>query len=213
VRVLILATLLLATACSNLTGYEPRSYVVRAGDTLYSIAWRYGVDADDLARWNNLADPGRIAVGQRLVLAPSGAVRQPAPPASRRPVNRSAPAFSWPVTGAVVARFGERGALRTGIGIAGSLGQDVRAAATGRVIYAGSGGVDYGQLVVIEHNETWLTAYGHNRTLSVAQGDSVGVGQKIAEMGLGPDRAPQLYFEIRRDGDPLDPLTFLSSSN
>ncbi|HMB72446.1 MAG TPA: peptidoglycan DD-metalloendopeptidase family protein, partial [Gammaproteobacteria bacterium] len=81
------------------------------------------------------------------------------------------------------------------------------------VIYAGSGGVDYGQLVVIEHNETWLTAYGHNRTLSVAQGDSVGVGQKIAEMGLGPDRAPQLYFEIRRDGDPLDPLTFLSSSN
>lgn len=226
----------LAAGCSSLTSYEPQSYVVRSGDTLYSIAWRHGVDHRDLARWNGLADPSRIYVGQRLELyspavaaqsvRPSGPVGASAPPASpggsasrstpRREspprvstAGAAPPAFGWPARGRVVARFGGQGVLSTGIGIAGSAGQDIVAAAAGRIVYAGSGLPDYGQLVIIEHNESWLTAYGHNRRVLVAQGDAVARGQKIGEMGEGLGRGPVLYFEIRRNGDPLDPLAFL----
>lgn len=226
----------LAVGCSSLTSYEPESHVVRSGDTLYSIAWRHGVDHRDLARWNGLADPSRIYVGQRLALSPSagaaqtrpssaagapasqgastppGAIRRaPAPP--RAAAGSSPPAFGWPARGRVVARFGQQGVLTTGIGIAGSAGQDIVAAAAGRVVYAGGGLPDYGQLVIVEHNESWLTAYGHNRRVLVAQGDAVVGGQKIGEMGDGTGRAPGLYFEIRRNGDPLDPLDFLPGSN
>ncbi|HUF73079.1 MAG TPA: peptidoglycan DD-metalloendopeptidase family protein [Gammaproteobacteria bacterium] len=227
----------LAAGCSSLTSYEPQSYLVRSGDTLYSIAWRHGVDHRDLARWNGLADPSRIYVGQRLELhppavaaqsvrpsSPAGASAPPASPggsASRSTPRRESPppgvsmadapppVFGWPARGRIVARFGEQGVLTTGIGIAGSAGQDILAAAAGRVVYAGGGLPDYGQLVIIEHNESWLTAYGHNRRVLVAQGDAVARGQKIGEMGEGPGRGPRLYFEIRRNGDPLDPLAFL----
>lgn len=223
----------LTAGCSSLTGYEPETYVVRSGDTLYSIAWRHGLDHRELALWNGLADPGRIYVGQRLVLDPPAgsapATRPVASPAPRpaasagprpatpaRPAvarNSAAPAFSWPARGAVVARYGEGRELSTGIGIAGAAGQDVVAAAPGRVVYAGRGLPDYGQLVIIEHNDSWLTAYGHNRSLLVDQGDSVARGQKIGEMGEGPGREPRLYFEIRRNGDPVDPLGLLPASN
>lgn len=232
--------LALAAGCSSLTSYEPQTYVVRSGDTLYSIAWRHGLDHRELARWNGLADPSRIYVGQRLVLQPrsapasvagatspragNSAPRQasvprsssaPPGPAARNATpppalqSKAAPIFGWPARGRVVARFGERGALNTGIGIAGSAGEDVVAAAAGRVVYAGKGLPDYGQLVIIEHNESWLTAYGYNRSLVVAQGDTVVRGQKVGEMGEGPGREPRLYFEIRRNGDPLDPLGLL----
>ena len=212
-RALAVITLILLAGCSSLDSYQPQTYVVASGDTLYSIAWRHGVDHRDLARWNELANPNRISVGQRLVLAPRGAAQ----PASRQrspgqAPNSSRPTFSWPTQGAIVARFGERGVLTTGVGIAGRLGQDVVAAAPGRVVYAGGGLADYGQLVIIEHNQSWLTAYGHNRSLLVAQGQTIGRGQKIAEMGLGPAREPRLYFEIRQNGDPLDPLRLLPGS-
>lgn len=201
-------------ACSSLTHYEPQGYIVRSGDTLYSIAWRHGLDHRDLARWNGLTDPNRIVVGQRLVFT-TQVSSQPAsrPGTQGRPVNASAPVFSWPSRGNIVARFGERGILTTGIGIAGRVGQEILAAAPGRVVYAGDGLPDYGQLAIIEHNESWLTAYGHNRSLAVAQGQTVSRGQKIGEMGLGPGREPRLYFEIRRNGDPLDPLGLLPDSD
>jgi murein DD-endopeptidase MepM/ murein hydrolase activator NlpD len=212
-RVLACSALLLLAGCSSLENYQPRTYVVASGDTLYSIAWRHGVDHRDLARWNELANPNRISIGQRLVLAPRGG----APPASRQispgpAPNLSRPTFSWPTQGTIAARFGDRGILTTGIGIAGREGQDVIASASGRVVYAGGGLADYGQLVIIEHNESWLTAYGHNRRLLVAQGQTIGRGQKIAEMGLGPAREPRLYFEIRQNGDPLNPLRLLPGS-
>ena len=91
-----------------------------------------------------------------------------------------------------------------------SLGQPIEAAASGRVVYAGSGLIGYGQLVIIRHNETFLTAYGHNRRLLVQQGQTVTRGQVIAEMGYGPKREPRLHFEIRRNGTPIDPLQYLS---
>jgi lipoprotein NlpD len=238
-KALVLSALVGLAACSSLTNYQPQTYVVRSGDTLYSIAWRHGVDHRNLASWNGLNNPDRIYVGQRLVLSsqgrsqpvasqsppaqgpvPGSAPRpapsqssQPRPVASGVPAgNQPRPPFDWPTRGNVVARFGERGILSTGIGIAGSAGQDVFAAAPGEVVYVGSGLPEYGQVVIIKHNESWLTAYGYNQRLLVGQTDSVARGQKIGEMGLGPGRTPRLYFEIRRNGDPLDPLTLLPNS-
>jgi lipoprotein NlpD len=96
-----------------------------------------------------------------------------------------------------------------GLRIDGGLNQPVRAAADGKVVYTGSGLRGYGQLVIISHARGWLTAYGHNAAVTVKEGDEVRAGQQVAAMGLGPDRKAQLYFEIRLDGEPLDPLAQL----
>src|SRR5262245_29723915 len=215
-------------------------YVVRAGDTLFSIAWQHGVDQRDLARWNGIKNPDLIQVGQRLRLsapeavakkasaskpstapttrgnapvtgAPGGAATKPSPakPAAEPALpNLPPPQWSWPVDGQVVTRFGSHEGIATGVGIGGHSGDAVRAAAAGRVVYAGSGLVGYGQLVIVKHNETYLTAYGYNSELLVMQGQDVARGQRIASMGLGPERQPRLHFEIRRNGVPVDPLQF-----
>jgi lipoprotein NlpD len=119
------------------------------------------------------------------------------------------PQWSWPADGAVVMGFGSPTGIATGIAIAGREGQPVRAAAAGHVVYAGSGLIGYGQLVILKHNDTYLTAYGHNGRLFVTQGQDVAAGATIALMGLGPERQPRLHFEIRRDGTPVDPLRYL----
>lgn len=100
-----------------------------------------------------------------------------------------------------------------GLTIGGKLGDEVRAAADGRVVYTGSGLLGYGQLVIVKHNDTYLSAYGHLGNVVVVQGQDVRRGQKIAEMGLGPQRQPRLHFEIRRNGAPVDPLQFLGASS
>lgn len=228
------ALTLTLTACSSLYDYEPASYTVRAGDTLYSIAWRRGIDPQALARWNGIANPDRIAVGQRLVLSPraGSAPARPGPAATTagttdsgsRPPSAAAPsrpaassgsppsampAWQWPVRGPIVASFGDRRVLSTGIGIGGALGRDVAAAAGGRVVYVGNGLPDYGELIIVEHSDSWLSAYGHNQRVLVRQGETVARGQKIAEMGPGPGGAARLHFEIRRNGDAVDPLFVL----
>jgi lipoprotein NlpD len=217
---------------------------VRAGETLYSIAFQHGVDQRDLARWNGISNPDLILVGQRLRLTPAASAptkaraTKPAPQASanrggaaagsasrggastsksststapEQPAlpNLPPPQWTWPVDGQVVTRFGSREGIGTGVGIGGRAGEPVHAAAAGRVVYAGSGLVGYGQLVIIKHNETYLTAYGYNSELLVKQGQDVNRGQTIASMGLGPERQPRLHFEIRRNGVPVDPLQFL----
>jgi lipoprotein NlpD len=96
-----------------------------------------------------------------------------------------------------------------GILLSGRLGQDVRAATAGRVVYSGNGLRGYGNLIIIKHAETLLSAYAHNREMLVHDGEEVGTGQVIAHMGAGPNQAPVLYFEIRRNGKPIDPLPFL----
>jgi lipoprotein NlpD len=105
--------------------------------------------------------------------------------------------------------FGSTTGIGTGIAIGGREGQPVRAAASGRVVYAGGGLPGYGQLVILKHNDTYLSAYGHNSRLLVSQGQEVAAGATIARMGLGPEREPRLHFEIRRDGAPVDPLPLL----
>ena len=210
----------LAACTRTLVDYETATYVVQPGDTLTAIAWRYGLDPESVAAWNDLSDPDLIRPGQRLVLRsqqPVTAPRSEAPAPRRAPapsavVPARAPVWQWPTRGTVVSNFGRADSLASGIAIAGVEGQTVAAAAGGRVVYAGDGLIGYGQLIIIRHNETYLSAYGHNRRLLVAQGDEVRTGQPIAEMGLGPDRSPRLHFEIRRDGTPIDPLPQLRVS-
>jgi len=192
----------------------PDEHVVQPGETLYSIAWRHGVDYQALARWNRLDNPDLLFVGQRLRLRPADdAVARPAatPVRTPQPAVADAPAlrWSWPTRGTLLRQFGDRGGLSNGIGIGGTAGQEVRAAAAGRVVYAGSGLQAYGQLVIINHDDRFLSAYGYNERLLVSQGDAVALGQPIARMGLGPERRAQLHFEIRRNGTPVDPLTYL----
>jgi len=93
--------------------------------------------------------------------------------------------------------------------IAGTAGQEIRAAAAGRVVYTGSGLLGYGQLVIVKHNDTHLSAYGHTQSVRVREQDSVQAGQTIATMGAGPNGSPMLYFEIRINGRPVDPTPLL----
>lgn len=214
--------LAVAGCSSTLVDYEARVHVVQPGETLYTIAWQHGLDYQTLARWNELGNPDLIYVGQRLRLtapAPASARRatparttspppRPAPPLPE-PKIVPPPDWQWPTQGPVLSRFGDRTAIPSGIGIGGRAGQAVGAAAAGRVVYVGSGLIGYGQLVIIKHNETYLSAYGHLGRVLVRQAQQVERGEKIAEMGLGPQREPRLHFEIRRNGVPIDPLQFL----
>ncbi len=144
---------------------------------------------------------------------------EPAPPAPKpspkpRPDDRPSEArgdvrWLWPTSGGVLTTFAASDPGRKGIDIAGSYGQPVKAAAAGQVVYSGSGLIGYGELIIIKHNQRFLSAYGHNRKRLVAEGDQVVAGQKIAEMGSsGADRS-LLHFEIRRDGEPVNPQAFL----
>lgn len=287
------------------------THKVVAGDTLYSIAFKSGLDYRELARINRIESPFRIFVGQELKLAdpppreqvsvgavpaPSAgqvtitalpeaprrsapnasvdprAVRSATPPSNERvttlptavnkppansvaaatapapaaaPVPVPAPAgdpvavsprsgalapgaditavatpgpvtpvlnsggvsWRWPASGKVVGTFVSGDQTRQGVDIAGSAGANVAAAADGTVVYSGNGLLGYGELVIVKHSTTFLSAYGHNRKRLVKEGDTVKAGQAIAEMG-GSNRE-MLHFEIRRNGKPVNPLEYL----
>nr|WP_189672434.1 peptidoglycan DD-metalloendopeptidase family protein [Pseudomonas sp. SWRI154] len=220
-------------------------YVVRRGDTLFSIAFRYGWDYKALAARNNIPAPYTIHPGQTIrfdgrsgstptaVVTQSGStpsssskttvIRRPAgaatvtvpsvankpAPAPMPPAGPAPTGWGWPSNGVLIGKFSSNGSLNKGIDIAGDLGQPVLAASDGTVVYAGSGLRGYGELVIIKHSDTYVSAYGHNRRLLVREGQQVKVGQTIAEMGsTGTDRV-KLHFEIRRQGKPVDPLQFL----
>tara|TARA_Y100001960_G_C14590105_1_gene785241 strand:- start:136 stop:945 length:810 start_codon:yes stop_codon:yes gene_type:complete len=114
----------------------------------------------------------------------------------------------WPATGNLVTRF-DLEAGSNGIDISGIDGSPVRAAAKGKVVYAGTGLRGYGLLIIIKHDETFLSAYAHNRAVKIKEGDTVHRGQIIAEMGQSGAASTRLHFEIRRDGQPVDPLQYL----
>ena len=224
-RLLPVLLVLLLVGCAGVLRWSPEYHDVRPGETLYSIALQYDLDPRQLAAWNNLGDGSMIVSGQRLRLsgptATSGgstastrkegsasANQGSSAAASGRPAEPVA-AWRWPTAGSVVTTFGATPETESGIHIAGRLGQQVRAAAGGQVVYAGSGLVGYGQLVIIKHNANYLSAYGHNDSLRVKEGDRVTTDQTIARMGLGPSQRPMLHFEIRLDGRPVNPVRYL----
>ncbi len=148
--------------------------------------------------------------------ASPSAAAPPAPvatrPASAPAAAASAPAdeepnFIWPASGAVVTGFDE--VKNKGLDIAGKAGDAVLAAADGRVVYAGAGLRGYGNLIIVQHNKTYLTAYAHNQALLVREDQSVRKGQKIAEMGSSDSDRVKLHFEVRRQGKPVDPSKLL----
>ncbi|MEJ3646306.1 peptidoglycan DD-metalloendopeptidase family protein [Pseudomonas bubulae] len=212
-------------------------YAVRRGDTLFSIAFRYGWDWKALAARNNIAAPFTIVPGQVIrfdgrsgtqpaggssttvvssssgskttVIKRSATAASPPAAVAPMPAGPAPKGWGWPSNGILIGKFSSNGSLNKGIDIAGDLGQPVLAASDGSVVYAGSGLRGYGELIIIKHSDTYVSAYGHNRRLLVREGQQVKVGQTIAEMGsTGTDRV-KLHFEIRRQGKPVDPLQFL----
>lgn len=186
----------------------PETYEVRPGDTLFAIAARFGLDHRDVARWNRLGDGSLIYPGQRLRLRGPGTAGDPVAPATPA-AGGPPPAWRWPAEAPVALRFGESQRTASGILLAGDAGQPVVAAAAGEVVYAGSGLAGYGLLVIVRHDATWLSAYGHNAALLVREGERVAAGQEIGRMGPAAGYAGALHFEIRRNGEPVDPLAGL----
>ncbi len=189
-------------------------HIVRSGETLYTIAWRYGKDPAQLARWNGLGDGSLIHPGQaiRLTPPPGGiptTASRPAPKPLPKIPTQPAPEWSWPTAGQIDVRFGAKPGTGTGVLINGKAGQPIRAAASGQVVYAGSGLIGYGQLIIIKHNDTYLSAYGYNASLLVKEGEKINQGQRIATMGEGPERKARLHFEVRKNGKPVNPQQVL----
>jgi len=232
-------------------------HIVARGDTLYSIAFRYGLDYRKVATANGIPAPYTIYPGQRIRLeeaplptAPvataypggafpggtsvshaepvsgdSGPATEPEPPAQPVPVRKApvpsaadapkpgAPpagavgAWQWPTTGPVTRGFST--SVHKGIDIGGNRGDPVVAVAAGSVVYAGTGIVGFGELLIVKHNEVYLSAYGHNDALPVAEGESVAAGQTPARKGSSGTDTVKLHFEIRKEGKPIDPQRVL----
>lgn len=212
-------------------------HVVRDGETLYAIAWGYGLDYRQVAAWNGIRKPYTIFPGQRLRLVAPPRQHRPSPPRkmqqppttlpsankSRIEQGRSGPKghdrevpkphrgealrWRWPAAGKVLNGFAD--SARKGIDITGRLGQPVYAAADGQVVYSGGGLRGYGKLIIIKHNSRFISAYAHNNNVLVVEGDRVIGGQRIAEMGRAQSGQVMLHFEIRRDGRPVNPMRFL----
>jgi lipoprotein NlpD len=207
---------------------KPGYYTVQRGDTLTRIALDHGHSWRDLASWNSLPNAHLIEVGQVLRVASpsatveaSGVVVQPLGVSAEaatapKPVATPTPApsandeglgFAWPASGSVIGGFDE--AKNKGLDIGGKAGDPVQAAADGQVVYAGAGLRGYGNLIILKHNNTFLTAYAHNQALLVKEDQKVRKGQKIAEMGKTDADRVKLHFEIRRQGKPVDPAKYL----
>lgn len=216
-------------------GHDASAIRVRSGDTLYSIAVANDLDWRDVARWNGIRNPRNLRAGQLLRLTPPKQMASPRKVTKTRPVphhtsvtrssHRSAPSrpttsnstqrvvWKWPVNGRVLSRFIDQSKQQKGLILAGKIGEPVRASAAGEVVYAGNGLPGYGNLLIIKHNATWLSAYGYNQSLRVKEGQSVRQGQIVATMGRrdgrAKDKTGSLLFQIRRDGKPVDPMAYL----
>jgi lipoprotein NlpD len=209
-------------------GAPPAVYKVRRGDTLFSVSWRFGMDFKHVASINGIRSPYTIYIGQKLRFKPDGKVASKTKKTSKTaraktkkkatkttsrqsstvPANQRL-SWRWPIKGKVISTYSKSAAGRKGIDIAGKSGQKVAAAASGKVVYSGNGLPRYGNLIIIKHNDAYLSAYAHNKNLLVKEGQQVKVGQKIALLGRTGTQRDQLHFEIRRHGKPVDPMRFL----
>ncbi len=253
---------------------EPKFYVVKKNETLYSISRFFNLDYRQVAQWNQLPRSFTIKVGQKIRLAPpateSGNPQtqsvKPLPiviPAQKKPdstamdgiglqnhtfmplgnqpnlineppykadnpkksIEKQEPvkekksnisidnetmlklSFQWPIKGKIVKVFSD--ASNKGIDIAGEMGQEVGAAEDGEVVYSGQGPIGYGNLLIIKHNDLFLSAYANNSQLLVTEGQTVKKGEVIAHVGRAGSDKTSLHFEIRKNGKPVNPLKFL----
>ncbi len=230
-----MAALLVVLLLSGCGGHV--YHMVEPGETLYSIGWLYGQDYRELAEWNGISAPYAVRSGQRLRVIPGGAVVAVKPLAEKIASARAARpnpkiekpllkrlagsqvssessahnvgiSWQWPTQGRVLHYF-SHSKLNKGINIVAEQGQPIHAAASGKVVYSGTGMVGMGKLIIINHSTQYLSAYAHNDANLVKEGQQVKRGELIARMGRsGADRV-MLHFEIRREGKPVDPMKFL----
>ena len=207
---------------------KPGYYTVKPGDTVMQIGRNTSQNWRDIVKWNNLESANQIEVGQVLRVvpldgngvatkppvvaapapaAPAASTATPLPPTVSSAATEDDIPWMWPSTGALIAGYDE--VKSKGLKIGGKLGDPVYASADGRVVYAGSGLRGYGNLVILKHNETYLTAYAHNQTLLVKEDQTVRKGQRIADMGSSDADKVMLHFEVRRNGKPVDPAKYL----
>ncbi|MBV1920506.1 MAG: peptidoglycan DD-metalloendopeptidase family protein, partial [Pseudomonadales bacterium] len=211
-------------------------HTVAKGETMFSIAWRYHRNYKELARSNGIRYPYSIFPGQRIRLAVKPVTKQrktnkslkkitqhkkkryKKPETKIKPVQEKVAnqrhkrvniVWTWPASGSVITKFSSRGNVNKGIDLAGRRGAPVYAAASGKVVYSGQGLVGYGNLIIIKHNDSYLSAYAHNQKLLVKEGHYAKAGQKIAEIGSSGANRNKLHFEIRRNGKPVNPLAYL----
>ncbi len=197
-------------------------HVVSKGETLYSISFHHGLDYKQVAAANNIHSPYYIYVDQKILLEARKPRQQKGrqktvakQPLGKRVVRQSDESqqsnikWRWPVKGELIRGFTLTGNVNKGVDIRGQLGESVISAADGVIVYAGGGLRGYGKLVIVKHNERFLSAYGHNRKIFVKEGDKVKGGQVVAEIGSSGPNLEMLHFEIRRDGKPENPLNYL----
>lgn len=209
-------------------------HLVKQGDTLYSISFKAGVAYQRLAAWNNISAPYKIQIGQKinLIKQKQRVVNKPIPrPKKHTKIKKRTPSqkkilvskkkvtnskankkllkllWQWPIKGKLLKKFSKTDSK--GIDIAGKSGLKVKAAASGKVVYSGSGLKGYGNLLIIKHNYLFLSAYANNRHLLVKEGQVVKKGQNIAEVGRVGSKKTSLHFEIRKNGHPVNPLNYL----
>ena len=212
---------------------HPPVHVVQRGENLYRIGLRYDIPFQQLASHNGIRAPYELEVGQSIQLPRdaviANAAPRPATTTTRNPprvhsppaqstvpaaqqVASSAISFDWPIRGSILSGFGRKpdGSRNDGINIEARAGAEVRAAAAGQGVYAGSELAGYGQLILLRHEGGFVTAYAHNSRLMVREGDQVTRGQVIAAAGSsGTVEIAQVHFEIRRGVNPEDPMRYL----
>lgn len=223
----------------NAPHWRPGEYQIKPGDTLYSIAWEFGLDYRKLARWNRLSAPHKIFPGNRLKLTPqksatgeSSVTTKPLTTASTTRPETSSPRpassekqkepprprnnpvdWQWPTSGKLIGTYSNKLGHNRGLDISGTYKQPIKTAASGVVVYAGEGLKAYGKMIIVKHSERYLSAYANNHSMKVQEGQRVTSGQTIASMGRRNDGKTVLHFEIRRDGKPVNPLNHLPQRN
>ena len=211
--------------------------IAQPGDSLYGIAFENGLNPNSLAAWNGLSDTARLQIGQKLRLTkPIGFARtksaRPQVNAVAKPKTAKKPPITtgsrvvgvvkitpqvppktsidwrWPTKGVVVKKFALASGQQ-GIDIGGESGQAVLASSAGEVVYVGNGLKGYGNLVIIKHSEHFLSAYARNRETFVQEGQKVNAGYRIATLGTDKLQRNALHFQIRKNGEPVNPLLYL----
>jgi lipoprotein NlpD len=225
---LLLALLLLGSCQSSHTSTPSRYHTVEKGETLYSIAWKYGKDYRSLARANRIVAPYTIFIDQKIAIrgrkssnTPDGVTvtKSQSKPRSQQSDSKIVkeavketsvpPKWDWPLRGEVLGDFSLVGKVNKGIDIAGKPGSGVKAAADGVVVYAGSNLRGYGKLVIVKHDHQFLSAYGNNYSIRVDEGKKVKAGDVLGRVGSSESNIEMLHFEIRKDGIPVNPVDYL----
>jgi len=204
----------------------------QAGDSLHGIAFAYSLKVKRLAAWNGLGETEKLKLGQRIRLTEPIGFRMPKPPVVKEPAVVITPAkepadtvtkppkpapvsntvtagsWLWPLRGTLSQRY-QPTKGKQGINIQSQLGEAIKATRGGQVVYSGSSLKGYGHLIIVKHDEFYLSAYAHTQNVKVKEGAQVQAGQLLALVGRDNTGTPALHFQIRKDGEPIDPLSKL----